>query len=393
MCHFICMQPMDTKKNGATVKLDGTEDHLIVREAGEFFRRLNVREKLAKEIALVRHEARAGRLKWTYDDVRSLIQPYPRRKADLVLEALEDHHQLDEGEQPYEDDEAAVAESDTESNCSEWNEPAATGTESTKDDAVAGSCGKQEGTTAVAVARPLSAAAAEQLGESQILVAAYKQAMEALKACGAMTAVQQLDNEMRKELRRQRVAATENPAVAEALVELKAARQSAEVEKRLAVRDANKREKELTMLRKETKQANELLRKRKQELLSIESILETRHAMKRYSPESLGQGKPRSGGVAARRLRYEVLDKMCKLGSGLTPAQKNDWAWFREAWDALMCDEHAQEWGGTFSQWMQSVLDDLSDGVANAFSMFMYDETKRHFSKTPMLVVPSIDPE
>ena len=96
MCHFICMQPMDTTKNGATVKLDGTEDHLIVREAGEFFRMLNVREKLAKEIAMVRHEARAGRLKWTYDDVKSLIQPYPRRKADSVLEALEDHHQLDE---------------------------------------------------------------------------------------------------------------------------------------------------------------------------------------------------------------------------------------------------------------------------------------------------------
>ena len=68
----------------------------------------------------------------------------------------------------------------------------------------------------------MSVAAAEQLGESQNLVAAYKQAMEALKACGAMTVVQQLDNEMRKELRRQRVAATENPAVAEALLELKA---------------------------------------------------------------------------------------------------------------------------------------------------------------------------
>ena len=147
------------------------------------------------------------------------------------------------------------------------------------------------------------------------------------------------------------------------------------------------------MLRKETKRANELLRKRKQDLLSIESILETRHAMKRYSPEALGQGKARSGGVAARRLRYEVLDKMAKLGTGLTPSQKNDWAWFREAWDEKMCDEHAQEWGGTFSQWMQKILDDLSDGVANAFSMFMYDETKQHFSKTPTLVVPSIDPE
>ena len=46
---------------------------------------------------------------------------------------------------------------------------------------------------------------------------------------------------MRKELRRQRVAATEQPAVADALLELKQARQAAEVENRLAVRDANKK--------------------------------------------------------------------------------------------------------------------------------------------------------
>ena len=65
------------------------------------------------------------------------------------------------GEKPYEDDEAAVADSDTESNWSEWNEPAAAGTESTEDAAGAGSGGKQEETTAVAVARPLSVAAAE----------------------------------------------------------------------------------------------------------------------------------------------------------------------------------------------------------------------------------------
>ena len=60
------------------------------------FRRLNVRDKLAKEIAMVRREARAGRLKWTYDDVKSLIQPYPRRKADSVFENLGDQHQMDE---------------------------------------------------------------------------------------------------------------------------------------------------------------------------------------------------------------------------------------------------------------------------------------------------------
>ena len=39
------------------------------------------------------------------------------------------------------------------------------------------------------------------------------------------------------------------------------------------------------------------------------------------------------------------------------------------------------------------ILDDLSDGVTNAFSMLMHDETRRHFSKTPMLVVPAIDPD
>ena len=59
--------------------LDGTEDHLIVREAGEFFRRLDVREQIIREVAIVCHEFHAGRLAWTYADVKNLIQPYPTR--------------------------------------------------------------------------------------------------------------------------------------------------------------------------------------------------------------------------------------------------------------------------------------------------------------------------
>ena len=111
---------------------------MIVREAGKFFRSCGVREKLVKEIAMVRHEAKAGRLKWTYDDVKSLIQQYPQRKADSVLKAMGDHYQLDEGDKPYEDEEAAVVDSDNESNWSEWNEPAAAVTESTNADAEEG---------------------------------------------------------------------------------------------------------------------------------------------------------------------------------------------------------------------------------------------------------------
>lgn len=127
--------------------------------------------------------------------------------------------------------------------------------------------------------------------------------------------------------------------------------------------------------------------------MSLESALETRHALKRYTPETLGQGKPRSGGAAARKMRYEVLDRMSKLGTGLTGAQRNDWAWFREAWDAKMCVEHGVNWGNTFSGWIQKVLDDLMDGVGNAFSVFVHAETMRCFSDTAMLEIPGSNEE
>ena len=96
-----------------------------------------------------------------------------------------------------------------------------------------------------------------------------------------------------------------------------------------------------------------------------------------------------SGGVPARKLRYEVLERIAGLGTGLTPAQKNDWEWFREAWDVQMREEHGVEWGGIFSGWMQQILDEIDDGVSNAFSVLVHDETCRCFAAVPMLAVPS----
>ena len=54
-----------------------------------------------------------------------------------------------------------------------------------------------------------------------------------------------------------------------------------------------------------------------------------------------------------------------------------------------MCTDHGADWGGTFSGWMQKILDDLGKGVNNAFSVFVHDETQRHFAGVPMLTVPS----
>ena len=55
-----------------------------------------------------------------------------------------------------------------------------------------------------------------------------------------------------------------------------------------------------------------------------------------------------------------------------------------------MAGEHAENWGDVFSGWMQKVIDDLGNGVENAFSLFVEAETTRCFCDTPMLVVPSI---
>ena len=45
--------------------------------------------------------------------------------------------------------------------------------------------------------------------------------------------------------------------------------------------------------------------------------------------------------------------------------------------------------GGLFCGWTQKVLDDLADGMDNAFSAFVHDETVRNFKQTKMLVAPA----
>ena len=227
-------------------------------------------KKIIREAAIVQHEVRVGRLQWTWEDVQSLIQPFPKRSCDAVLELVGDHQHLDEGEVPYAE-EAAVADED---NMSDWEECPDEEMEVGGDKAEGSDAPGVADASAVAddalavpeVARkklPLQAEAAEGLDDSEALVAAYQQAIDVLKQVGAVTAMQQLHNEKHKELRRQRVAAKENPAVAVALAELKEARAKEERETRLAIRKANRQEQELKRLRQESQAAQALVSKKK----------------------------------------------------------------------------------------------------------------------------------
>jgi hypothetical protein len=107
--------------------------------------------------------------------------------------------------------------------------------------------------------------------------------------------------------------------------------------------------------------------------------------MKTFTVDALGQGSSTAGGQLGRRRRFEVLDRMARLGSSLSPGQKNDWSWFRDAWDQKMVAEHGANWATVFAGWMQEVLNTES---GNAFSKFVHNETCRIFNGCAALHVP-----
>ena len=82
------------------------------------------------------------------------------------------------------------------------------------------------------------------------------------------------------------------------------------------------------------------------------------------------------------------MDRMAKLGTGLSPQQRNDWMWFREAYERTMHAEHGDGWVKLFVGWMQGVLNEINGGTPNAFSLFVHKEATRCFADEVGLAVP-----
>jgi len=59
-----------------------------------------------------------------------------------------------------------------------------------------------------------------------------------------------------------------------------------------------------------------------------------KRAVKAFSLYELDEGRPRGGGAEGKRNRAQVLDRLARLGQGISPAQRNDFAWFKDAWDS-----------------------------------------------------------
>ena len=90
----------------------------------------------------------------------------------------------------------------------------------------------------------------------------------------------------------------------------------------------------------------------------------------------------------AEKRRRDVLDRLLRSCGGLSPAQKNEFTWWKDAWDKKMLEEHEDEWPRVFAEWVQKVLADFEKGVGNAFSVFVHAETRRCFDGVVALQVP-----
>ena len=134
--------------------------------------------------------------------------------------------------------------------------------------------------------------------------------------------------------------------------------------------------------------AKEELRILRKATADMESVAETRTAVKTFDPKKLqGDGKPR-GEAVAKKMRFEILDRLARLGTGLSASQRNDNAWWRDAWDSAMLTQHGAAWGEKFATWVEKILKDIAGGKANAFSKFVHDETVRCFHDDLVLMVP-----
>ena len=91
------------KYTGSHVCLKGHEDGLINREAGAFWREMNMRSVINSAVAEVEARWSSGKLKWNYKSVRESLPVYPKRgQLDVIRPGQEDDASPDPDGVPWE---------------------------------------------------------------------------------------------------------------------------------------------------------------------------------------------------------------------------------------------------------------------------------------------------
>ena len=396
---------------GHAVELHGKEDQIICREAGVLWNETttdgypNMRAKINAELQELKEEFDSGGLTWCEADVLRLITKYPvHDKIDRVLENLGEDFRHDSLHRLDNDDLPAVAAGQNEAELSAvaaGDADAQAGDDDTTSNGADSNDEREDFSTIAVASDDLPAVAAtESTAPCEDLVPVRGDAnvelvmdtihelqghLEGLRAIGCTRGVQCLEAELQKANRKLRNMTEANASVLNTFNSLRRAEELRRLEQERATAERKDRWRDAQRAIAVEKEATKQLQVKRQKLQELESVYACKHAIKNFPLDELGKGSPNAGGVKGRRNRWEVLDRLARLQAGLSPGQRNDWQWFKEAWDKAMVTQHGADWPEMFATWMQEVL---TDKRSNALSTFVYNETCRVFQGTAALQVP-----
>ena len=190
---------------------------------------------------------------------------------------------------------------------------------------------------------PVTASQADEMLRSQASIGGLQAHIDGLRSMGQLRSVQLIETELKKERRRQKAFAQESPAVADAFFRLRRAEDAETLAKQRAIADENKRKRDAAATVADRDEAKAELQRDKRQLLAMENVRASRHAIKSFTVEVLGAGRATARGAKGKKHRFEVLDRLALLNVGLSAAQKNDWAWFKDAWGQHMVSLHGEQ--------------------------------------------------
>ena len=139
---------------------------------------------------------------------------------------------------------------------------------------------------------PVSAESAELVGKSTKLMETYAAVAAELQRIGAVALVANVVNEQRKEARRLRQISAMNIGVLVALNNDREAHAAEERKRLRLLREMHDTHQSLSATKAQLKDTAEILRSKRRDLLDTEQALEARRAVKAFSLQDLGDGRP-----------------------------------------------------------------------------------------------------
>ena len=383
-------------KTGMANDLSGVEDHKICKEAGQYWRELNMTAKRGEACRVVEAEFAANRLAWRYDDINGLVVPFAPRAG------RHDDQPSDDGSDDPDDDGGEGTDHDDDDDGGGVHLPVAGGSDGpavagrsggteigdrtvasgSGGSAVAGGSGGPEVaglSSAIVPMRPEDAAVANDM---QYTLDVLRSVLVQVQAIGderlAVTVARALHSEERRSVGRLR----SNPAVAEALE----ANHQATLHKAIAGQTIAERTRlETTQQRKrlaELREDEARLDRKRLAIAKACTVVESMDALKAFPDDAIGVGHKDGGTKAHRDARQDILRRLRLRAAPLPPDLDNDWEWFVQQWDKRRV-EHLPEldkctWGYRFRETILGLLGRIRKDEPDVLAKWMRDECRRY---------------